>query len=144
MHAQPHGSAAPPHLSRCWNSNLLLTAVVSLQTSLGGLRQEVDAVKQLGNSRSNSSPQQQLSYPGQQQLNFQGELLDPLHGFSARLSTSVRRSALAASEASGTASAVCGPQAACRHAGHTVQGTYTSGQHGHHPARLSRRTTQLC
>src|SRR5690242_7710167 len=116
MHARHHGSVAQFNLllqEQLYGAGLLLTppmtlAAVPMQTSLGGLRQEVDAVKQLGNSRSNSSPQQQISYPG--------ELLDPLHGFSARLSTPVRRSALAASEASGMAGAAYSTQCIQQHA----------------------------
>jgi hypothetical protein len=69
-----------------------------MQTSLGGLRQELHAVKQLKSSRSGSSPRQQLSGPG---FHGPGELLDPLHGFHVRLSTATRRSEMACGEASG-------------------------------------------
>lgn len=71
-----------------------------MQMSMGDLRQELHAFKQLSSSRSGSSPQQQLSGPFLHGP-AAGELLDPLHGFPVRLSTPTRRSTMACSEASG-------------------------------------------
>lgn len=92
------------------------------QTSLGGLRQEVHAVKQLSSSRSGSSPQQHQQQHQQQHLGglsyhhgaAPGDLLaDPLPGFTARLSTPMRRNTLGYSETSGVCVVLWSQQGGC-------------------------------